>query len=778
MNQDTFNQTTHYQEVVQDRSASFRLMIFDGIAKPTPVNLAGFNKREITFGREAGNDIRLYSSYVSRFHGRIRLINGQYIIEDLNSRNGLIFNGEAIRSRVIEDGDFIRIDDGVETTTTGVLMVFSSQDDAGDWKTFSLVNHMETTIGRDLCCTVVLDHVSVSKIHAKIITKKNTYFLLDNDSTNGIMVNGKKIEGMIQLHEKDVILITNSKLIYGNGKLSYCCFKKGINLSAENVVKIVKKFGKEQKIICNDVSLAINPCELVAIVGGSGTGKSTIMNCISGYNRPTTGIVVVNGVDLYKNYAALKNIIGYVPQQDIIFDKLTIIDMLNYAAQLRLPKDFTSRERLCVVARAIDNVELTVHQDKLIKDLSGGQRKRVSIAIELLSDPNLFFLDEPASGLDPGTERNLMKTLRAMAARGKTVIFVTHSTLNLHLCDKIVFMGEGGQLCFCGSYQEALQFFAQTDIVNVYNLVAENPQFYKAKYLLEQKHRSRSAVSISVAPKYSRRQDMLRQLFVLCRRNLNILLKDKARLLLILLLPPGLALLISLVADGEQFVQYEMTKSLLFSLSCSAFFLGVLNSIQEICKERAILKREYMTGLRLDSYISSKLFVMGLICGIQSLLLVAVFTRLIGVPDGGIIFASFYELLLTTFLTALAASAIGLFVSALVKNADKAMAVAPILLIPQLLFSGLIFELSGATEIFSWLAVCRFSMQGYGTSANLNSLSTRLEQQGVYLAREIDSFFTFSQSNFVLSLLVLCLFVLVFAVLASFVLRVIKKEQS
>ena len=780
ISQDTFNQTTYYQQVVEDRPThSFRLTIFDGAAKPVQVNLTSFRKNEINFGREVGNDIKLHSRYVSRLHGKIRLLNDQCIIEDLNSRNGLIYNGESIRSRIIEDGDFIRIDDGVETTTTGVLMVFSSQDNEVDWKTLILVNHSSTTIGRDPDCTVVLDHVSVSKIHAKIIARGSAYYLVDNDSTNGIMVNGKKVEGKVQLHEKDVILITNSKLIFGNGKLSYCCFKKGINLKAQNIVKTVKKFGKEQKVICNDVSLAINPCELVAIIGGSGTGKSTIMNLISGYDRPTSGSVSVNGADLYESYDVLKNIIGYVPQQDIVFDNLTVVDMLNYAAQLRLPKDFTSSERRSVVARAIDNVELTAHQEKLIKKLSGGQKKRVSIAVELLSSPNLFFLDEPASGLDPGTERNLMKTLRAMAVSGKTVILVTHSTLNLHLCDKIIFMGENGKLCFCGSYKEALQFFNVTDVVDVYNLVAENPQFYKEKYAQKQKNVFwPSGQSIPIEQKQSRRQDMLRQVVVLCRRHLNILLKDKARLLLILLLPPGLAWLISLVADGEQFVQYEMTKSLLFALSCSAFFLGVLNSIQEICKERPILKREYMTGLRMDSYISSKLFVMGLICGVQSLLLTVVFTFLIGAPDEGIMFTPAFEILITTFLTALAASAMGLFVSALFKNADKAMTVAPILLMPQLLFSGLIFELGGVTEIISWAVVCRFSMQGYGTTTNLNSLSTRLEQQGIYIEREIDTFFTFSRRNYTYSSLVLCLFVFVFAVLACCVLRSIKKEQG
>jgi len=776
MSKDVFNQTTRHTQTAEDNfSSSVRLTIFDGTAEPVELDLTGFGKPVITFGRDETNDIQLRSHYVSRTHGQIRLINGQCLIEDLNSRNGLIFNGESIRSRVVEDGGSIRIDDGVETTASGVLMVFSRHDSDSDWKTFSLVNRIETTIGRDSSCDIVLDHVSVSKIHAKIVAKGNIYYLIDNNSTNGIVVNGKKVDGKIQLHEKDIILITNSKLIFGSGKVSYCCFKKGISIDALN---IIKKVDKNRKIICNDVSLGIEPCELVAIIGGSGAGKSTVMNCISGYSLPTAGSVAVNGVDLYENYDALKNIIGYVPQQDIVFDNLTVEAMLEYAAELRLPEDFTKRERRETVARVINSVELTIHKDKLIKNLSGGQKKRASIAVELLSDPKLFFLDEPASGLDPGTERNLMKTLRAMAASGKTVVFVTHSTLNLHLCDKIIFMGAGGNLCFCGSYEEASSFFEVDDVVDVYNLITNDPQVYKARYLKEQKIDAKSVRQKSSMQKQTTGHGRASQVAVLCKRHLRIMRNDRVRLILIMLQAPLLAALIALVADGQQFEQFEITRSLLFALSCSAFWIGILNSIQEVCKERNILKREYMTGLRLDSYIISKMLVMGIVCAIQSFMLASVFALIVGLPSQGVVFGAYFEILLTTFLTALAASAMGIFVSSLFKNADRAMTVAPLLLMPQLLFSGMIFRLEGAAEIISWITVCRFSVGAYGTTANLNNLPTRLEQQGIQMIREAESYFTFTGTNFVFSLLMLCTFIIVFSALAGYVLRNIKKEMK
>jgi ABC-type multidrug transport system ATPase subunit len=485
-------------------------------------------------------------------------------------------------------------------------------------------------------------------------------------------------------------------------------------------------------------------------------------------------------MDLYENFDALKNLIGYVPQQDIVFDNLTVASMLWYAAKLRLPVDTSEREYGEAIARVMATVDLTARKDTLIKRLSGGQKKRASIAVELLSDPNLFFLDEPASGLDPGTERSLMKTLRQMATGGKTVVFVTHSTLNLHLCDKIVFMGTGGNLCFCGSYIEALEFFGIEDVVDVYSLITENPDIYRAKFQSEHPvGLSQTGARNTAVPKQRARSGTARQTMILLRRNLHILINDRVRLLMLLVQAPLLAVLISFVANGEQFEQYEMTKSLLFAVACSAFWVGILNSIQEVCKERSVLRREYMTGLRLDAYIIAKTIAMGLVCAVQSLLLTTVFASLIGMPSVGVLGDSpFMEFLLVTFLTALAASAIGIFVSSLFKNADRAMTIAPLLLMPQLLFSGLIFKLEGATEAISWIATCRFSMEGYGTIANLNSLTMRLAQEGIPIEHVAENFYEFSSGHFLLALVILIAYVPLFCAGAMFVLRGIKNEQT
>lgn len=754
--------------------------IFDGNAQPKTIHLGSWKKGSVSFGRSELNDIVLTSPLVSAEHGRFTLKNGQWIIEDkavfqdMPSTNGLIYNDTSILSRELCDGDFIRIDDGIETISEGVLFVFSSQESENKWNLFPLDRKQEIKIGRDLGCDIVLPHISISKCHARIIREHGNYYIVDNGNTNSIVVNNRRLYGKQLLHEKDVITVNNSKLIFTSSMISYCCYKNGISVDTDSVF-ITRGKGRKTFITGNNVSLNIKPGELVAIIGGSGAGKSTILNCMCGYLPPKKGDVYINGINLYQNFESLKKLIGYVPQSDIVYNDLTLYDMLSYTAKLRLPKDTSEEEREAAIDRAIGLVELSEKKTSYIKELSGGQRKRASIAVELLSDPNLLFLDEPASGLDPGTERSLMCSLRDMADGGKTVILVTHSTLQLKQCDKIVFMGSGGNLCFFGSYKDALDFFGVSDIVDVYNMINEKSDEWRNKYdkTTVQTGPSRLAPD-TVSPGKSKNGF---QLPVLCSRYIKLVLNDKQRLLLLLIQAPVLALLISLVADGKQFDQYEMTKSLLFALSCSAFWVGMLNAIQEVCKERSIMKREYMTGLSLNSYILSKILVLGVLCLIQSACIVGVFAASVGLPEEGLITAPFVELTVTTFLTAIASTAMGIFVSSLFTNADRAMTVAPILLMPQILFSGLIFKLSGATELISWLAVCRWSMEGYGTTANLNQLQLRLQQEGIMITHEAESFFDFSTVHMLKAWVVLMAFVIVFLLLARMVLSNIGKEK-
>ena len=770
-----------YREILRKTHKTATVItVFDGDRQPYQINLETFGKNVITFGRKSDNDIVLKSVVVSReVHGRFYLMeDGRVVIEDNNSTNGLICNGMKVTRSELNGGDIFLIENGSGKKNEVVLILPEVDSGETHWIQHDLGNRC--LIGRSADSDLQLKHVGVSKKHAEIVLAEDeNYYIRDLNSTNGLLLNGQILRGYSRLHEKDIILILDTKIIFSYGKLYVCTFREGLGIEARDIVKTV---GKGKITICNNVSLSIRSGELVAIIGGSGAGKTTFMNAISGYSKPTSGHVLVGGEELYETYDSLKNIIGYVPQQDIVYDNLTLKSMLMYAAKLRLPDDTTNEERENRVASVIKMVELEGKEDTMIRRLSGGQKKRASIAVELISDPKLFFLDEPASGLDPGTERNLMNTLKNMTRDGKTVILVTHSTLNLQNCDKIIFMGKGGNLCYFGDMKSAEQFFNVDTLVDVYNMITDNPLIWRKRYentIARTPELSASNSRREPEAQEKNRHSMLRQTAVLSERYFRLLLNDRQRLLLVLLQAPLLGFLISLVANGKQFEAYGITKSLLFALSCSAFWVGTLNAIQEICKERVIFRREYMTGLRIVPYITSKYLVLGVLCLVESALLTAVFVVFVGCPEQGVLMEPAAELLITAFLTSFAASGMGLLASAMFKNPDRAMTVAPILLMPQILFSGLLFDLEGATKYISWFAVCRWSMEGYGTIANLNTLTSTVEINGqvMELDRKAESFFEYTDTHLIKAWLILLAFVLAFALLSSVVLRNIRKGE-
>jgi len=415
--------------------------------------------------------------------------------------------------------------------------------------------------------------------------------------------------------------------------------------------------------------------------------------------------------------------------------------MLKYTAKLRLPTDLTDNDREALIDKVIATVELSEKKNHLIRTFSGGQKKRASIAVELLSDPNLLYLDEPASGLDPGTERSLMESLRAMSKSGKTIIMVTHSTLQLQMCDKIAFMGKGGNLCFYGSLDEALKFFGVKDVVDIYAMITDNAPYWRDKFKPQNsKANNRTQNTLPLAQKTNTEKRPITS--VLCRRHIKLIFNDKIKLLLIVFVAPLLSLLMALVLDRDQvFVYSEQTSYTLFALSCCAIFVGLLNAIQEVCSEREILKREYMAGLNLSSYIMSKVIVMGGICAFQALTMTLSYGIFGKFPINSIGGAPFLEFYLTTFLTMLSSTALGLFVSALVSSSDKAMIIAPILLMPQILFAGMFFELKGVLTAVSWLITCHWSLSSFGSSADINSLPSmnlqKMGTRGVSIAKDI-----------------------------------------
>lgn len=728
-------------DIDQERN-QILLTIFDGIHDPYMLDLLSFEKEEVTLGRSPENDIVLQTLTVSQLHARFAISHDCCMLYDCQSTNGTYVENERISSVRLQMGNTIRIVGDGDAAEQSVLILFGIEGKSFGWKKAEIQGQQKIVIGRGTKSDICLDNSSVSKNHMVITRTQEGYILSMDKHSGGVIVNGCEVHKGYLLHEKDIILLANTKFVFSYAGISYLTYDDGIRVDAKDIVKTVKA-SKGKLDIVNHVSLSISQGEFVAIIGGSGAGKTSFLNCISGYSKPTQGQVLINGDDLYENYESMKQIIGYVPQADIVYDTLTVQGMLNYAAMLRMPKDTTARERRSKIAEVISMVELNGREKFLIKNLSGGQRKRVSIAVELLSDPQLFFLDEPSSGLDPGTEEKLMETLRRMSRMGKTVILITHNTMNIHLCDKIVFLGRGGRLCYFGTPGEAHDFFGVEQLSQVYNMVTDDPEVWQKKYDEQSgEQREKESEAENVNAKVINRGAAFRQTAILTRRYFSLMFHDVKRLLLLLCQAPLLGVLMYLVTDEHLYGQYETTKAFLFAFSCCAFWIGILNSIQEVCKERNVLKREYLSGLGLGAYLMSKFIVLGFFCFVQAGLLLGTVGMLAGLPDAGILFPAWLELYLTTFLTALSATSMGLFVSCLFRNADRAMTVAPILLMPQILFSGLAFALQGAVEKVSYVVNCRWAMEAYGSIADLNGLTLKMQEEIPGLTHEAEAFYT------------------------------------
>ncbi len=750
------------------------------------VDLAELGKDSLFIGRNAENDIVLHSPIVSAVHAYVKLEGDKVYFADMNSSNGIYQKREKSFEKILPmkyyllpPGESIfRIDMPDSGQRNTVVLFFTSSGSKGTWKQVVL-DQPKMTIGRAQDNHIVLDQSAVSRYHALLQKTGRGITITDNKSVNGVFINGIRLEGTYQLCDKDIIQIGSVTMFVVGDMLVYKTQGSGINLETRDLCKAVGK-QRDRHMILEHVDCRIENNEFVAIIGGSGAGKTTLMTALSGFDDKVTGTVLCNGINLHENFASLKNIIGFVPQQDIIYENLTLKKMLFYTAKMKMPEDTSKEEMLQRIDKVLEMVELTEHKDKFIRKLSGGQKKRASIAVELLADPGLFFLDEPTSGLDPGTEQKLMQTLSRLSKQEeKTIVMVTHTTQSLHLCDKIIIMGSGGRLCFCGTPQQAKTFFQTDDLVDIYNFVTDNSRQWSQKYRQLTGTSSQAEPSVSGRQISMRRTSPLRQLSVLVMRYAELIWNDKQRLLLLLLQPLLVALLLYVVSGKDIFKQYEQTKSIMFALACSGIWIGMFNTIQEICKERVILKREYMGNLRLSMYIISKYVVQSVICLLQGFILSGVFLAACknSLKKGLFFEAAEIEVFVTMFITILASASIGLIISALVKNADRAMAAAPFVLIVQLLFSGILFTLKGVSKKISVLTISRWSVESLGNIARLNKLPLKMQKDYPAIPHEAEAIFKHTKAHLSQTWLIMLGMAAVCAFISMLMLRNLKNDQ-
>jgi ABC transport system ATP-binding/permease protein len=508
-----------------------------------------------------------------------------------------------------------------------------------------------------------------------------------------------------------------------------------------DALHLTRKVGRQQ-ILLDEVSLSILPKEFVAIVGVSGAGKTTLLNALSGFQPANRGNVWVNGRDLYENFNDYRTELGYVPQDDIIHPELTVYQAFNFSARLRLSPQMSGKDRHYLIKSVLSDLELTHRQNALVRQLSGGQRKRVSIGVELLTKPRLFFLDEATSGLDPGTEKQMMMLLRRLADQGRIVVLNTHSTKNIFLCDKVVILAKGGKVAFYGSPQESLTYFGVPDFDEIYLKVDEerSPQQWQQQYLQSEAYRQnvgdrQSALPLQSEPQKALRspQQMswrskgssaLRQFVLLSHRNLLILLQDRISLALMLAVAPLLGLLDFLMVRRNVFdvAQGDSAQSftLMFLAVLIAVLVGGLSTIREIVKEVEIYRRERMIGLRVLPYIFSKVWLCVVLALYQSAIFWITKIFVVDLPNGtpGTLLAIYF----TLFLATLGGMIMGLLISALSPNQNVAPLLTILFVVPQITFAGAIFPLNALDTPGRLLSQATLTRWSYEVMITLSGL--------------------------------------------------------
>jgi len=590
-------------------------------------------------------------------------------------------------------------------------------------------------IGRSADNDVVIADLSVSRYHAELRKSDLGYEIIDLASHNGTFVNGQWVSAA-PVTERDIITIGPATFRLVGDELQEFIDTGDISLAAKDLT--VRLPGG--KVLLDHVSFPLGERCLLGVIGPSGAGKSTLLGALTGTSPATEGSVLYDNRDLYTYYAELRHRIGLVPQDNILHTQLTARRALGYAAELRFPRDTSKAERRRRIDEVLQELSLTAHADTRTAAMSGGQQKRVNVALELLTKPSLLFLDEPTSGLDPGLDKSVMEMMADLAHDGRTIIVVTHSVANLSLCDRLLVLVPGGKVAYFGPPDEGLHYFGKPGWAEVFQAFDAEPNqdwaadfrrspAYARYVAAEMSSTVPAAAAARPATPPPATRNRLAQLSTLCRRYLAVIASSRVYLAMLAVTPIVLAGAVRLMPapdglGGTGPGSNPNAQGLLLILVMSACFTGAFLSVGEIVKERAIFARERAAGLSVGVYLWSKLLVLGVISALQAMLLVGLGLAGRQMPATGAFLKSapLLELLIATAFLALTSMALGLLFSSMTNSPEKTMPLLLVAVVAQIIFSGGVFVVNGkvGAEQLSWIAPSRWGFAATAATSNYN----------------------------------------------------------
>ncbi|MDI3314750.1 MAG: ATP-binding cassette domain-containing protein [Mycobacterium sp.] len=688
---------------------------------------------DVVVGRDLRADMRVAHPLISRSHLLLRFEQGRWLGIDNGSRNGTFVDGQRVPLIDIHDGQSINIG-----------------NPEGPRLTFEVGRHRgaagrpprtpaepppgskpeappgSVTIGRATDNDIVVQDVLASRHHAMLLATPHGTEIRDR-SINGTFVNGVRVESAV-LTDGDVVTIGNVDLVFSDGTLVRRT-EAATRTGGLEVHTVDFSIQHGRKLLTN-ISLTARPGTLTAIIGGSGAGKTTLARLIAGYTRPSRGTVTFEGHDIHAEYPILRSRIGMVPQDNVVHRQLTVSQALGYAAELRLPPDTSKADREHVVAQVLDELELTTHANTRVDKLSGGQRKRASVALELLTGPSLLILDEPTSGLDPALDRQVMLMLRQLADAGRVVLVVTHSLTYLDICDQVLLLAPGGKTAFYGPPARIGAVMGTTNWADIFAKVGDDPDAANRRFLAQNRPPPSAAPP---APKAelgaAAHTSVWRQLSTIARRQVRLIVADRAYFTFLAVVPFVMGALALAVRGATGFGPAALEGNtptepaqLLVLLNVGAVFTGTALTIRDLTGERPIFLREQAVGLSTGAYLLAKIGVFCVFAVIQSAITTSIVVLGKGAPTrGAVVFGATkadaaVELFVGVAATCVASALLGLLLSALARSNDQIMPLLVVSVMTQLVLSGgMITVTDRKLDPLSWLTPARW---GYAATAS------------------------------------------------------------
>jgi len=589
------------------------------------------------------------------------------------------------------------------------------------------------TIGRADDNDIVVPDVLASRHHATLVLTPLGTEIQDR-SSNGTFVNGTRVGSAI-LSEGDVVTIGNVDLVVSGGMLVPRSETETRTGGLE--VRAVEYVVDNGKQLLDNISLTARPGTLTAVIGGSGAGKSTLARLIAGYTTPSSGSVTFEGHDVHAEYASLRSRIGMVPQDDVVHRQLTVNQALGYAAELRLPPDTTKGDRAKVVADVLKELDLTKHADTRVDKLSGGQRKRASVALELLTGPSLLILDEPTSGLDPALDHQVMMMLRQLADAGRVVIVVTHMLSYLDTCDQLLLVAPGGKTAYAGPPDQIGDAMGTTNWAKIFSQVGADPEEANRRFLERDQGPPPAQTDQPADLGKPVHTSLRRQISTIARRQVRLVVADRAYFMFLALLPFILGAL-SLTVPGSSGFGLpaphagtpDESAQILALLLPAAAFMGTALTIRDLVGERAVFQREQAVGLSPTAYLLAKTAVF---CGfaiLQSAIITAIVLIGKGMPTQGAVLlghsnlAATVELFATVAATCVASAILGLAISSLVRSSEQIMPLFVVAVMAQLVLCGGMVPVTGRLGLdqLSWLMPARWGYAAASSTVDVRHL--------------------------------------------------------